>query len=314
MKSHQILRSFFITLSASKVARRLIMGFPLSRRVARRFVAGETLPEAVAAIRRLNQRGLLATFDLLGENVTNADEARAVVADYVQILDTIDREHLHSNVSLKLTQLGLDLDTNLCLENLRKILSHARELGNFVRIDMESSAHTQRTLDVYYRLRDDGFDNVGVVIQSYLYRSADDVRRLVERGARVRLCKGAYNEAPEVAYPRKADVDAQYRALLEMMWSPEALDKGTIAALATHDENIIRWAKDEADRRAVGKDRFEFQMLYGVRRERQVQLANEGYHFRVYVPYGTQWYPYFMRRLAERPANVIFLARNLFRD
>jgi proline dehydrogenase len=177
---------------------------------------------------------------------------------------------------------------------------------------MEGSAHTQRTLDIYFKLRDEGFDNVGVVIQAYLFRSADDICRLAERGASVRLCKGAYDEPAEIAFPQKSDVDANYRKLVEALWSREALDKGTIAALATHDENIIRWAVAEAERRSVGKDRFEFQMLYGIRRERQVELAHEGYRFRVYVPYGTQWYPYFMRRLAERPANVIFIIRNLF--
>ena len=288
------------------------MGFPLSRRVARRFVAGETLEEAVRVIRLLNQHGLLATFDLLGENVTNAAEARAAVRDYLRILDSIEQHGLRSNVSLKLTQLGLDVDIDLCLENLRVILTHARGYNDFVRIDMEGSAYTQRTLDLYFRLRDEGFDNVGVVIQAYLYRSADDIRKLAARGARVRICKGAYDEPADIAFPRKADVDANYCALVDFMWAKQALDKGAIAALATHDENIIRWAKQEFARRSLNPTQFEFQMLYGIRRERQVQLAKEGYQFRVYVPYGTQWYPYFMRRLAERPANVLFLLRNLF--
>ena len=177
---------------------------------------------------------------------------------------------------------------------------------------MEGSAYTQRTLDAYFALRDEGFENVGVVIQAYLYRSADDMRSLAARGARVRICKGAYDEPADIAFPNKADVDANYRALVEIMWAKPALDKGAIAALATHDENIIRWAKQESAKRSLNPSQFEFQMLYGIRRERQARLAKEGYQFRVYVPYGTQWYPYLMRRLAERPANVLFLLRNLF--
>lgn len=288
------------------------MGFPLSRRVARRFVAGETLDEVVAVIQRLNQRGLLATFDLLGENVTSADAARAAANDYIRILDAIEQLQLQSNVSLKLTQMGIDLDEAICLDNVRHVLTHAQQYGNFVRIDMEGSVYVQRTLNAYFKLRAEGFANVGVVIQSYLYRSADDIRTLAACGARVRVVKGAYSEPPELAFPKKADADANFRMLVQALWMPDAMDKGAIAALATHDENIIAWAKDEAARRGIRKDQFEFQMLYGIRRERQTQLASEGYRFRVYVPYGTQWYPYFMRRLAERPANIIFVLRNLF--
>lgn len=307
-----MLRSLFVALSQSARARQLVMSFPLSRRFARRFVAGEKLEEAITVIRRLNGRGLLATFDRLGENVKTADEAIGSADDYVRLLDAIEQHRLRSNVSLKLTQLGLDVDEGLCLQNLRRILDQARRYQNFVRIDMEGSAYTQRTLDTYFQLRAEGYDNVGVVIQSYLYRSADDVRRLSECGAKVRICKGAYSEPPDIAYPRKADVDENYRRLVEIMWSEGALAKGAYAALATHDEKLIRWAKDEAARRGIRQDQFEFQMLYGIRRERQVQLANEGYRFRVYVPYGTQWYPYFMRRLGERPANLLFLLKNLF--
>ncbi|MCA1552861.1 MAG: proline dehydrogenase family protein, partial [Chloroflexi bacterium] len=299
-------------LSQSARVRALVMGFPLSRRFARRFVAGETLDEGIAAVKRLNGRGLLATFDHLGENVHSADEAQTAAEDYIQILDAIEKNRLRANVSLKLTQMGLDVDPQLCLDNVARIVAHARECRNFVRIDMEGSAYTQRTLDVYYHLRDEGFDNVGVVIQSYLYRSTDDVRALASLGARIRICKGAYGEPPTIAFAKKSDVDATYRKLVELMWTPDAIAKGAIAALATHDESIIQWAKAEAMKRGVTKDQFEFQMLYGIRRERQVRLVKEGYRFRVYVPYGTQWYPYFMRRLAERPANLFFLLRNLF--
>ncbi|MCA1553005.1 MAG: proline dehydrogenase family protein [Chloroflexi bacterium] len=307
-----MLRSLFNALSQSARMRELVMGFPLSRRFARRFVAGETLAEGVAVVKRLNGRGLLATFDHLGENVHSADEARAAANDYIEILNAIEKNRLRANISLKLTQMGLDVDPQICLDNVARIVAHARECRNFVRIDMEGSAYTQRTLDVYLRLRDDGFDNVGVVIQSYLYRSADDVRALAAKGARIRICKGAYSEPATLAFPKKSDVDENYRNLVQLMWTPDALAKGAVAALATHDEAIIQWAKAEAVNRAVTKDQFEFQMLFGIRRERQVQLAKEGYRFRVYVPYGTQWYPYFMRRLAERPANLFFLLRNLF--
>ncbi len=307
-----MLRALFIGLSQSALIRKFVMAFPLSRRFARRFVAGEQLEEAITVIRRLNQQGLLATFDLLGEHVHTADEARPAADGYIRILDAIEHHALRSNISLKLTQMGLDIGEALCLTNLKRILEHARRYHNFVRIDMEGSNYTQRTLDVYYRLRGAGFDNVGVVIQSYLYRSADDVQKLAECGARVRICKGAYSEPPTIAFPKKSDVDANYRRLVELMWSEQARAKGAVAALATHDENIIQWAKAEAKRRGIAKVQFEFQMLYGIRRERQLQLAAEGYRFRVYVPYGTQWYPYFMRRLAERPANVIFLLKNLF--
>ena len=307
-----MLRSIFISLSANDAVRKFVIGFPLARRVSRRFVAGERLDEAVAAIRRLNQRGLLATFDHLGENVRSAAEAREAVGEYIRMLDAIEQEKLPSNVSLKLTHMGLDLEADICLENLRRILFHARQSGIFVRIDMEGSPYTQRTLDAYDLLRREGFDNIGVVIQAYLYRSEGDVRRLAAQGARIRICKGAYREPAEIAFPQKHAVDENYKKLAAIMWEPEALATGAVAALATHDENVIQWAIDETNRRGIRKDQFEFQMLYGIRRERQDQLARAGYRFRVYVPYGAQWYPYFMRRLAERPANALFLLRSLF--
>jgi proline dehydrogenase len=307
-----MLRSLLISLSQNATFRRFVMGFPLSRRFARRFVAGEHLSEAVAVIQRLNRQNILATFDQLGENVTNATMANAAADGYIQMLDAIEQHQLRSNVSLKLTQMGLDIDGELCVQNLRRILTRARPYNNFIRIDMEGSPYTQRTLDVYQQLRSEGFANVGVVLQSYLYRSADDAQKLASCGANIRLCKGAYDEPATLAFPQKADVDANYRKLAEIFWGSEARTTGAHIALATHDEAIIQWAKVEAAKRNLPKDQVEFQMLYGVRRERQLRLAAEGYRVRVYVPYGTQWYPYFMRRLAERPANLIFLLRNLF--
>lgn len=307
-----MLRSLFISLSGSDAVRRFVIGFPLARRISRRFVAGERLDEAVAAIRRLNQRGLLATFDHLGENVRSAAEAREAAGEYIRMLGAIENEQLQTNVSLKLTHMGLDLSADICVENLRRILTCAKQSGIFVRIDMEGSPYTQRTLDTYDLFRREGFDNIGLVIQAYLYRSADDVLRLAAQRARIRICKGAYREPAEIAFPHKHDVDENYKKLAAIMWEPGALATGAIAALATHDENIIRWAIDETNRRGIRKDQFEFQMLYGIRRERQEQLARAGYRCRVYVPYGAQWYPYFMRRLAERPANALFLLRSLF--
>jgi proline dehydrogenase len=307
-----MLRSLFISLSANDAVRSFVIGFPLARRVSRRFVAGERLDEAVAAIRRLNQRGLLATFDHLGENVRSAAEAREAAGEYIRMLDAIEQGPLQSNISLKLTHMGLDLGMDVCLENLRRILTRAKQSGIVVRIDMEGSPYTQRTLDTYDQLRREGFDDIGVVIQAYLYRSEGDIRRLAAQGARIRICKGAYQEPAEIAYPQKHDVDENYKKLATIMWEPEALATGAVAALATHDENIIQWGIDETNRRGIHKHQFEFQMLYGIRRERQEQLARSGYRFRVYVPYGAQWYPYFMRRLAERPANALFLLRSLF--
>ncbi len=307
-----MMRATFITLSRNDLFRRFVIGFPLSRRVSRRFVAGETLDLAVDAIKRLNARGLMATFDHLGENVQSADEARSAADAYFGILDAIERNQLRSNISLKPTHVGLDFGDDVCLANVRRVVTYARRTNNFVRIDMEGADYTQRTLDLYHALRNEGLDNVGVVIQAYLYRSGADIAALAAMGARVRLCKGAYNEPARIAFPSKADVDGNFRKLVEAMWAPEALAAGAHAALATHDEQIITWAIAEAERRGISKDRFEFQMLYGIRRERQEALARDGYKVRVYVPYGTQWYPYFMRRLAERPANVLFLARTLF--
>lgn len=308
-----ILRSVILGWSRSERLRRWMTTLPPARRAARRFVAGETLAEAIEAVRTLNDRGLLATLDHLGENTRNREEALRAAEEYLRVLDAIEEHKLQANVSLKLTQMGLDVEEDLCYENVRTIAQHARELGNFVRIDMESSAYTDRTLHLYERLRRAGYDNVGVVIQAYLYRSERDIERLIELGANIRLCKGAYAEPPEVAFPKKRDVNRNFVQLLARLWSPEAQARGVTVAVATHDPKILAWAQRYARDHKIPVEAFEFQMLYGIRRDLQLQLAEAGYSVRIYVSYGQEWYPYFMRRLAERPANLWFLARNLLR-
>jgi proline dehydrogenase len=278
----------------------------------RRFVAGETLDDAIAAVHKLNDAGLLATLDHLGENVTSETEARDATSEILDLLQAIGASNAQSGVSIKLTQLGLDLSPALATENAERIVARAARADRFVRIDMESSGHVQITLDLFEALWEQ-YKNVGVVIQSYLYRSLDDVARLVDMGASVRLVKGAYDESPAVAYPEKPDVDASFVRLMELLFSERAQANCVFPAIATHDEALVDWAKEHARQRGIPVGRFEFQMLYGIRSGLQRQLAAEGYRVRAYVPYGAQWYPYFMRRLAERPANVFFLLRNLLK-
>jgi proline dehydrogenase len=302
------LRQGFLTLSNSKGLQSFAVHNPLARRVARRFVAGEQLNEAVEVIRKLNARGITATFDQLGESVTEEHEAQAVAESYITLLDRIEQAGIRSNVSLKLTALGLDLDTEFCYRNVRAVVEKARDLNNFVRIDMEGSTHTQRTFDIFYRLHDEFPPHVGIVVQAYLYRTWGDVDELIARQARVRLCKGAYNEPPTVAFPEKADVDKNYARLMRKL-----MLRGNYPGLATHDQRLINHAKQFATQQQIGQERYEFQMLYGIRRDLQEALVKEGYNMRCYVPYGTQWYPYFMRRLAERPANVWFIMSNMLK-
>jgi len=290
----------------------LMMNWGVARRAARRFVAGETIDDALAAIRELNAQGITATLDHLGENVETREDAARATDDYLKVLDAIGQAGLTSHVSVKLTALGLDLGDDLCRENVARILAKAKEVGTRVRIDMESTEYTDRTLAIYRRLRAE-YDNVGIVIQSYLYRSEADIAALCEEGAHVRLCKGAYKEPPTRAFPKKADVDASYVRLMKMLLSAPARAKGTRAALATHDPKMIDAARQYAEEEMVPRDEFEFQMLHGIRRDLQQQLVADGYAVRVYVPYGTEWYPYFMRRLAERPANVWFIVSNFFK-
>ena len=308
-----ILRDAFLAMSTNSFVRRFVIAFPLSRVVSRRFVAGETLDEAIQVVKKLNAQNLQVTFDQLGESVSRESEAREAKDGYLRALDAIAANKVSSHVSVKLTQMGLDLSPDLCLDHMRQIIARAKAIGTFVRIDMEDSARTQATLNVFKTLREE-FENVGIVIQSYLYRSEADMQALLALGANVRLCKGAYKEPAQIAFPRKADVDENYKKLAAIYLGANGGSKGAHLALATHDEKMIAWAKEYIAAHHVDHAHFEFQMLYGIRNDLQRKLAGEGYTMRVYVPYGTHWYPYFMRRLAERPANVIFLVSNLFKS
>jgi proline dehydrogenase len=305
-----MLRSALLYLSDQQHIFRFIRNNKLAKSFANRFVAGETLDTALAAVARLNARGITASLDLLGESVHNETEARVAGDAYVAMLDRIHQQKADANVSVKLTAMGFDISEDLCVAIMHKILQRAREYQTFVRIDMESSEYTQRTLDLFeQRLYSAYRENVGIVLQSYLYRTFADVERANLIKARVRLCKGAYKEPETVAYPDKKDVDSNYiRCMHELM------SKGNYPGIATHDEAIIKDAKQFAKENQIAPNRFEFQMLYGVRRDLQDKLVREGYRMRVYVPFGTQWYPYLMRRLAERPANVAFLTGNVFKE
>jgi proline dehydrogenase len=301
------MRSFLLHLSENKRLAPLIMKNAISRRVARRFVAGETLDDAIEAAREVNRTKRSASLDLLGENVSDEAGARRAAEGYLAIFDRIAREKIDANVSLKLTQLGLDLGEPHCQTLLEGIVRHAAELGNFVRIDMEGSAYTQRTVEITKRVRAK-YSNVGTVMQAYLYRAEQDVNGLLSAGCRMRLCKGAYQEPPEIAFPKKEDVDANYIQLMKVL-----LSSGIYHGIATHDPAMIQATKDFVRERNIGPEKFEFQMLYGIRTDLQEQLVREGYRLRVYIPFGTDWFPYFMRRLAERPANLLFFAKNLLR-
>lgn len=309
-----MLRSLILYLAQAVWAKKLIMRIGLARRTAHRFVAGDTLQQAIESTRQLNQKGLEVTLDHLGESVDDEAGALHAAQDYLTLLDTIASRAVQATVSLKLTQLGLDIREDLCVSNMRLILQKAKETNNHVTIDMESADYTDTTLRIYRTLRHEyGFDNVGIVIQAYLYRSEADMQTLAEEGAFVRLCKGAYKEPPELAFPDKADVDANYVHLLQLFLNPAACTTGAYLGIATHDEKMIAAAKTHIKANDIAHDCFEFQMLYGIRGKLQEQLRDDGYKMRVYVPYGTQWYPYFMRRLAERPANIWFFVSNFFR-
>jgi proline dehydrogenase len=282
----------------------------LARKFASRFVAGETIDEAVRAARDLRERGISPSLDLLGESVSVEAEAIAARDQYLEMLDRMAAQGVEVNVSVKLTQMGFDISEDLCHANMTRILDKARQLRGFVRLDMEGSAYTQRTLDFFvHRLFGTYGAHCGVVIQSALRRSEQDIENLIAMKARVRLCKGAYLEPASVAFPAKADVDQNYVRLMERL-----LLKGNYPGIATHDQAIIQHARQFVRRQEIGADRFEFQMLYGVRRDLQTRLRQTGYHMRVYIPFGTQWYPYLMRRLAERPANIAFILGNLIRE
>jgi len=282
----------------------------LARRMASRFVAGETIDEAIPAVRGLNARGITASLDLLGESVHHEEEARTTARSYLEILDRIKAEKLDANVSLKLTAMGLDVSEDLCVANVQAVLDRARDYDSFVRLDMESSEYTERTLHMFeHRLYPSYPKNVGIVLQSYLRRTPADVELANRLGCRVRICKGAYQEPASVAFPDKRDVDATYVRCMHAL-----MTDGNYPGLATHDERIIAEAKRFATERKIPADRYEFQMLYGVRRDLQEALVRDRYRMRVYVPFGTQWYPYLMRRLAERPANVAFMTGNVVKE
>lgn len=305
-----MLRTFFFWLSTRQSLFNFARKNRLAKKLTARFVPGESIADAVRAAQDLKPRGITASLDMLGESVTSATEAERARDTYLEMLRAMQAAAVQVNVSVKLTQMGLDIDPDLCERNVRSILGLAQGLDGFVRLDMEGSSYTQRTLDFFgQRLFGDYGAHAGVVIQAALRRSTDDVAALIRLGARVRLCKGAYLEKPEIAFPDKKDVDAHYVRLMEQL-----LTAGNYPGIATHDEAIIAHATQFVARQRIPLDQFEFQMLYGVRRDLQERLAREGYRMRVYIPFGTQWYPYLMRRLAERPANIAFIMGNVVRE
>ncbi len=313
-----MLRAVFLWLSEQPRIFGFVRRNRLARKLASRFVAGETIDDAVAAARELNAPpappaaggGLSVSLDLLGESVLHAEEAQRACATYLELLDQIYAARVNANVSVKLTQMGLDVDEALCMRNMESIISKAKHHDSFVRIDMEQSSLTAKTLQLFTDVLYPEFGNaVGVVLQSYLRRTAADVDAMIALGARVRLCKGAYQEPEHVAFPDKKDVDANFITCMERL-----LERGNYPGIATHDEKIIAHAKAFARAKGITAARFEFQMLYGVRRDLQTRLRREGYNMRVYVPFGTHWYPYLMRRLAERPANIAFITANVLKE
>ena len=303
-----MLRALFIGLSTSRALRSFAENSKLGQKMSRRFVAGTTIDDLMTAVDELNRRGMSVSVDNLGENVTNAEEARHSAELYHQLLDIIAQRGLNSNVSLKLTHMGLDVDEKLACGIVSSLVEHAARLNSFVRVDMEGSPYTQKTLDFVKHLHRNYPGNLGTVVQAYLYRSEKDIEDLVAERIRIRLCKGAYKEPASIAFQKKADVDANYLKLTKML-----LKSGVYHGIATHDERIIQQTIAFAKSEKIPADAFEFQMLHGIRRDLQEQLVKDGWGMRVYVPFGTEWYPYFMRRLAERPANVLFIARNMLR-
>jgi len=305
-----MLRSSLLYLSNQPRVFRFVRNNKFAKKFASRFVAGETLDEALVAVRALNAKGITASLDLLGESVTNEREARSAASDYLTILDRIHQQKLDANVSVKLTAMGMDISEDLCVAIMHDVLGRAQTYDTFVRLDMESTAYTDKTLRLFEeRLYPAYKANVGIVLQSYLYRTWSDVERAIQLKCRVRICKGAYKEPASVAFPDKREVDNNYVKCMHAL-----LSEGNYPGIATHDPAIIAEAKRYVKEQGIDHSRFEFQMLYGVRRDLQEQLVKEGYRMRVYVPFGTQWYPYLMRRLAERPANVAFITGNVVRE
>lgn len=304
-------KAFFYSLAQVRLLQRMASRYGMAPGggFAHRFIAGESVEDAVAAVKGVAAQGLLLTLDYLGESVATTEEADAATRDYLRILDTIVQSGIERNISLKLTQLGLDVDRATCVDNLRRILDPATEHGFFVRIDMENSPYTDVTLQVFETLWGQGHRNIGVVLQSYLMRTEADVRRIIALGGRIRLVKGAYKEPKEVAYQKKSEVDDAYLRLMQLL-----LDESTYPAIATHDPVMLDATRDYAARKGYARNHFEFQMLYGIRRDLQTSLAAEGYPMRIYVPFGEQWFPYFMRRLGERPANISFVLKSMMRE
>ena len=301
------MRSLLLFLSRREGFKNFALRFKIFRNTAWRFVAGEHIDDAILVARDANHRRVRGSLDFLGENTTSREDAIKSSREVYGMLDRIQFEKVDCNVSIKLTQLGLAIDRDFCGENLANIVRHARECGNFIRVDMEDSPYTSATLDLVLRTHQQ-LDNVGTVIQAYLYRSEADVRRLLEQRVRIRLCKGAYLEPETIAFKKKSDTDANFMKLTKIL-----LQSGIYHGIATHDEAIVKATKEFASDKEIPKESFEFQMLYGIRRDLQENLVAEGYNIRIYIPYGTRWYPYFMRRLAERPANVAFILRALLK-
>jgi proline dehydrogenase len=320
-----MLRSFLIYLSKAAWAQKLMTSWGIAWRVASRFVAGVTVGEAIRAIRELNENCINATLDQLGEHTSTAEEADRATEGILRVLDEIENAGVRANVSIKLTQIGMGLDEEICRQNLVRILEQVKKYGNFVRIDMEDTPYTDTTLSVYYSMLQRGFNvsQVGLVVQSYLYRTEADVRKLLEYNTHLRLVKGAYKEPTDKAFPKKTDVDANFDLLTKLMIDAACKIEANkisadgrvppIPAIATHDEKRIAFARQYAEKVGLPREALEFQMLYGIRRDLQDQLVKAGYPVRIYVPFGTHWYPYFMRRLAERPANIWFFVSNFFR-
>jgi proline dehydrogenase len=320
-----MLRSFLIYLSKAAWAQKLVTSWGLAWHAASRFVAGESVADAVRAVRELNEKGINATLDHLGEHTSTADEAEKATDDILLVLDEIEKAHVRANISIKLTQIGMGLDEEICRQNLVRILEQVKKCNNFLRIDMEDTPYTDTTLSLYLSMLQRGFNTcqVGMVLQSYLYRTEADLRKLLNYRTHIRLVKGAYREPTDKAYPKKADVDANFDLLAKIMIDAALRIEANkvspdgrippVPAIASHDEKRIAFAKQYAEKVSLPKEAIEFQMLYGIRRDLQDQLVKLGYPVRVYVPYGTHWYPYFMRRLAERPANIWFFVSNFFR-
>ncbi len=318
-----MLRSFFVYLSKAAWAQNLVTSWGFAWRAASRFIAGTKLEDAIRVVRELNAKGINATLDHLGEHTSTPEEAQQAAENIYATLDAIGADpNLRSNVSIKLTQIGMGLDESYCAETLERVLARAKTAKTFIRIDMEDTPYTDKTINLYYALREKGYENAGMVIQAYLFRTEADVRRMLQDGTRIRNVKGAYNEPPDKAFPKKADVDANYDLITKILLDAALAQNSNLSedgrtppipAIGTHDEKRIAFAKSYAEKIGLPKTGLEFQMLYGIRRDLQEKLVKDGYLVRVYVPFGTHWYPYFMRRLAERPANVWFFISNFLK-